>query len=162
LTELGVPYPAGFEYFKTPQFTIPSDTINNSYLWIKIDAEGRNFSSIPISLVQYPTYDDLQQQNNNLSSTLNDTQSQLTSVLSSLGSANSQINDLQALLNTTQSQLNSSQSQNIILQSQLDSTQSQLSGAQSLVNNLTIFSVIAVIAIAVLGLSTIYLMRRAK
>jgi len=162
LMELGGHYPAGYTYSKTYQITIPSDTINNSYLWIKIDSESRHFSPVQISLVQDPSYDDLQQQIDNLNSLLNSTQSQLTSTQSSLDSANTQIDDLQTQLNNTQSQLDNAQSQISNLQSQLNATQSQLGSTQSMVNNLIILSVIVIIAVAFLGLSTIYLIRKAK
>jgi hypothetical protein len=62
----------------TRQFsvTIPSDVINNTWLYMSMSDDWRIFSKITISLVQNPTYFELKSQNSDLQSS-NDTLSVL-------------------------------------------------------------------------------------
>ena len=50
---------------------IPTDTITNTYLYMTMRDDSRTYSKIPITLIQNPTYLELQTQNNDLQSSNN-------------------------------------------------------------------------------------------
>lgn len=63
-------YNTGYELNATYQIFIPTDAINNSYMHVKLDTATKHFYSA-VSLVQKPTYVEIQSQNSNLQSQLN-------------------------------------------------------------------------------------------
>jgi preprotein translocase subunit SecG len=54
---------------------IPTDVINNTYLYMSLTDNSRTYSKISLSLIQNPTYFDLQVQNSNLQTRNNELES---------------------------------------------------------------------------------------
>jgi len=104
-------YSAGYTFTKTYQVFIPADAINNKYIYAKLDTTSRHFSNFGISLIQNPTYTELQSQVTLLQSQVNSLQSEKTSLQSQVDSLQSQVNDLQTNKTNLQSQVDSLQSE---------------------------------------------------
>ncbi len=129
---------------------VPADALNNTYLNVTIDAGNQHFSNLQISLVQNPTYQELQQQlisllnqQTNLTSQINNLQAQLTAALANNSALQNQLNALQingsalqSQIASLQAQVNNLQSTNGQLQSQVTSLQTTNDGLRSANNDL--------------------------
>ena len=152
-------YQAGNNFVQSYQVIIPSDAANNKYLYANLDAGASHFTSIILTLVQNPTYSELQTQVvqlqtnvTNLGSQVNNLQTQLdaakansTSLQNQLTSLNSTYKTLLANYNSLVSNSTSDKSallsQISVLEGELNNLnstnaalQSQLAGLQSQLN----------------------------
>jgi FtsZ-binding cell division protein ZapB len=104
-------YGAGYTFTKTYQVFIPADAINNKYIYAKMDTSTRHFSNFGISLVQNPTYSELQSQVASLQSQVSNLQSQVTSLQGQIDTLQTNNTNLQTQVNSLSSQVGSLQSQ---------------------------------------------------
>jgi len=74
-------YPAGHNFTKTYQISIPTDAVNNGIVWAKLDTSTTNFSDFCVSLIQDPTYSELESQIKNLQYQLENIRTAVTSLL---------------------------------------------------------------------------------
>lgn len=98
-------YNEGYTFTKTFQVFIPNDAINDRYVYANMTTNIRQFSKIVISLVQNPTYTELQSQATSLQSQVNSLQADKNELQSQIDSLNSNITDLETKINGLQSQL---------------------------------------------------------
>jgi predicted nuclease with TOPRIM domain len=131
------------------QLIVPLDALNNAHIYASIGNGTIVFSKIPITLVQNPSYSDLQAQVNSLSATINSLQSnngalqqQLNSLQNNNTNLQNQLSVLQTsynnLLNLSQSdkasllvQINNLSGNNTQLSNQIGSLQTQVNTLNS-------------------------------
>lgn len=122
-------YDAGFTFTKPYHVFIPTDAKNNTYIYAKIETLSMNFSS-GVSLIQYPTYNDLRYQIASLQSQVNNLQTNKTGL-------QAQVDTLQRDKANLQAQVTSLQTDKAILQSQISNLQVQVGSLQMNNTNLT-------------------------
>lgn len=103
---------AGYTFTKTYQVFIPTDAINNKYIYAKMDTSTRHFSNFGISLVQDPTYSELQSQVTSLQSQVNSLQGQVSSLQTNNTNLQTQVNNLNSQVSSLQSQVSDMNSKN--------------------------------------------------
>ncbi len=142
LTDTPVPdvgfRPEGYNFTKTYQLAIPSDALNNRFVKAQLNATSRTFTAFGVSMVQSPSYSELESLVSSLQAQIASLNSQITSLQSNVSSLQSQIQTLQSekanltsQLSNANAQISSLQSQITSLQSSYTSSQSQVSGLQS-------------------------------
>lgn len=141
-------YNATDTFSKTYQVLIPNDAINNRCIYANVTTSIRHFS-FDISLVQNPTYTELQSQVTAL-------QSQLSSLQAQNDDLQSQVNGLQADKSQLRSQVDSLNSDVTNLNSQISSLQSQLNDIRAQDTNATNLSLFAMAVAAVFVVTTIF------
>jgi len=135
---------------------IPLDALNNTYLYANISDNTRFFSKIPISLIQNPTYTELQSQASSLTAQLNSLQAQLSILQVNNADLQSQVTELHRQVNTLQ--LNSTNLQTIVdnFSAQITSLKSQVKELQSQNGTTSILMYIAAFVAAVFIATTGY------
>ncbi len=131
-------------FAKSYQVTIPDDADNNKYIYATVDAGTRHVTSFAITLVQNPTYAELQSQLSqaqaqvtNLTSQLNNLNSSLTqNFANQIADLNNQILLLQTINSSLQTQVKNLQKQNSDLQKQISYLQSNNTELRSEVEEL--------------------------
>ena len=108
-------YLAGSFFIKSYPIIIPSDADNNKYVYAQIDAGTSRLTNLTVTLVQNPTYSELQTQVSQLQT---------------------QVNNLTTQLSTLQNQLNTLQANNTNLQNQVGNLTIEKAALQLQVNNL--------------------------
>ncbi|PVX25108.1 MAG: hypothetical protein CW716_08675, partial [Candidatus Bathyarchaeum sp.] len=86
------------------QVVIPSEALNNTYVYASISDGNRVFSKIPVALIQNPTYSDLQEEIDTLKLQIDSLTAQLEGLQGDTGDLQDQINSLQTQKADLQSQ----------------------------------------------------------
>jgi predicted nuclease with TOPRIM domain len=115
---------------------IPPEALNNTYLYASVYDDVRNFTKIPVSLIQNPTYSELQSQVSQLQTQVASLNAQLNNIQSNNTSLQSQINILQSEKALLQVQVNNLQGNNSALQAQLSILDGSSAELQSQLNSL--------------------------
>lgn len=143
-------YGAGYAFTKTYNVSVPNDAVNDKCIYANLTTSIRQFSKFSISLVQNPTYNELQSQisilqtqTDNLRLQINSLQSDKSELQSQISSLNSNVTDLKSV--------------NSNLSAQMDKLQSQLNDIRIQDANATSLSLFAIMVAAVFVIATIYL-----
>ena len=122
---------------------IPLGALNNTYVYASISNGTTVFSRVPITLVQNPTYSELQLQVSQLQSNvssltaqLNSLQNQLNTIQANNTNLQAQVNNLTSEKAALQVQVNNLQGNNSALQAQLSILNGNSTGLQSQLNSL--------------------------
>ena len=115
---------------------IPPEALNNTYLYASVYDDVRNFTKIPVSLIQNPTYTELQSQVSQLQTQVASLNAQLNNIQGNNTGLKSQINTLQSEKASLQAQVNDLQAEKVTLQAQVSNLQANNSALQSQVNAL--------------------------
>jgi len=135
-------YNLGYTFTKTFQVFIPNDAVNDRYVYSNLTTSIRQFSKISVSLVQNPTYTELQSQVTSLQSQVNSLQADKNELQSQIDSLNSNVTDLK--------------SRNSDLNAQMNSLQSQLNDIRVQDTNATNLSLLAIGIAAVFVATTVF------
>jgi DNA repair exonuclease SbcCD ATPase subunit len=137
-------YPANYTFTFNYNVTIPSDAINNSYVSANFDTYTRHYLGLLLSLVQYPTYTDLETEIANLQDNITQLQSQITTLQNENTALQDEMADLQdeiTSLNqeiiTKNWQIGNYTNQIARLNSQISTLQAQKADLEDQVDDLT-------------------------
>ncbi len=138
-------YLAGSSFAKSYNVIIPADADNNKYIYATVDAGTRHLTNFTLTLVQNPTYTDLQIQLSqsqaqaaNLTSQLNNMQNSSSGFQDQLGTLQDEkaalileLDNLKGNNTELQTQVESLQANNTLLEREILDIQTLLSGFQN-------------------------------
>ena len=131
-------YLAGSSFAKSYNVNIPADSDNNKYIYATVDAGTRHFTNFTLTLVQNPTYVDLQSQLSQTQTQASNLTAQLSSQENSTGNLQEQISSLQEEKAALELLLDELEGFNADLQEQADGLQTNNTKLETENSNLRI------------------------